>query len=251
MILRALSILTLLLFATVAAAQVSDRVPYVPSPPEVVEAMLDLAALRRGERLIDLGSGDGRIVVAAAGRGADALGIENDGMLVARARIRARLAGIPGLVRFRRGDLFTTPIRDADVVTLYLLPSANLRLRPKLLTELKPGARIVSHSFHMGDWTPDAQRMAAGKTLFLWIVPAVAGGGWRMTLADGRTLPLVIEQRYQRVSGTLDGVAVTGAVLSGDRLRFRWGGETFGGVVGERAITPDAATAGWRAERAE
>lgn len=240
--------------AAPALARVDDSVPFVPSPPEVVEAMLDLAGLRAGERLIDLGSGDGRIVLAAARRGADALGIELSEDLVARARRRALREGLEARARFSRGDLFAAPIRDADVVTLYLLPDVNLRLRSKLLAELMPGARVVSHSFHMGDWQPDSQRSADGKTLFLWVIPAVAGGEWRMRLADGRLLPLIIEQRYQRASGALGGRAITGTALRGGRLSFGWDGQTFHGIVGERSIEPDptapaGAATGWRAER--
>ena len=240
--------------ASPALAQVDDSVPFVPTPPEIVEAMLDLAALHAGERLVDLGSGDGRIVLAAARRGAEALGVELSAALVARARARAKREGLEERARFSRGDLFAAPIRDADVVTLYLLPDVNLKLRPKLLAELRPGARIVSHSFHMGDWRPDGQRTADGKTLFLWVVPAVAGGEWRMALADGRVLPLIVEQRFQHVSGTLGGRVITDAVLSGGSLSFRWDGQAFHGLIGERLILPDPAASvgvatGWRAER--
>lgn len=236
-----------------AVAQARRDVPFVTSPMAVVTAMLDLAALRPGERLIDLGSGDGRIVLEAARRGAIAEGVEIDAELVERARRRAELESLQPRARFSRGDLFQATFREADVVTLYLLTSVNQRLRPKLLTELKPGARVVSHAFDMGDWMPDRQATVDEKQIYLWIVPAVVGGSWRLIL-DGRARDLRFEQRYQRISGEADG-QVFEASLRGDRLFFRLDGRTFHGRVGDRMITPDPvhadAVQGWRAERTE
>lgn len=220
-------------------------VPYVPTPPEVVEGMLDLAGLKAGERLIDLGSGDGRIPMAAVRRGASALGVEIDSDLVARARARARFAGLEGRVQFARDDLFTVSLRDADVVTLYLLPDINERLKPKLLSEMKPGARVVSHAFDMGDWLPDERREIADKRVYRWTIPAIAGGEWRLIRADGSAGTLVIDQRYSRVSGTLDGRAIRDARLAGAALSFTADGTPYRGAVGDRAITGD----NWRAER--
>lgn len=241
-----------------AAGAVQSRrdaeVPFVPTPPEVVEAMLKLSALRAGERLIDLGSGDGRIVLAAARRGAEALGVERDPELVERARRRAEFEGLQRQARFQRGDLFAEDLRRADVVTLYLLPAVNARLRPKLLIELKPGARVVSHAFDMGDWSPDQLQIVDGKQLFLWIIPAVAGGAWRLTTVEGRSGRLELSQQYQRVSGSFEGRAIEGASLRGARFFFRLDGVKYHGLIGDRTIDPDPATssapqAGWRAER--
>lgn len=227
-------------------------VPYVPTPPEVVEAMLDMAGLKPGERLVDLGSGDGRIVIAAARRGAAALGVEIDPRLVARARSLAQMAGQEARARFLRADLFTVPLRDADVVTLYLLPDVNERLKPRLLIELRPGVRVVSHAFDMGDWVPDAARSIADRNVYLWTIPAIAGGEWRLVRADGTSAMLVIEQRYNRVAGTLDGRAIAEARLEGATLSFVADGVRYRGIVGERAIEGDPAIpAGWRAQRAE
>jgi len=223
------------------------QAPFVPTPDEVVEGMLDLAELKKGEHLIDLGSGDGRIVRAAARRGATALGIEIDADLVARARMRARLEELQG-ASFRREDLFTTMVRDADVVTLYLLTDMNLRLRAKLLNEMRAGARLVSHGFDMGDWEPDAHRVVAEANVYLWIIPAVAGGSWRLRFSDGRSALLEITQRYQRVVGTLDGAVLEDASLVGDRLRFSAGATRFDGVVGDRTILPRVG-GDWRADR--
>ena len=240
------------MLAPSARAQGLREVPFVVSPMPVVEAMLDLAALRPGERLVDLGSGDGRIVLAAARRGAEGLGVEIDGELVERARRRAELENLQSRARFERGDLFGAVIRDADVVTTYLLTSINQRLRPKLLTELRPGARVVSHAFDMGDWRPDGQQIIDDKQLYLWIVPAVVGGDWRLTIA-GATHLLRFDQRYQQVSGGMDDRTLV-ASLRGNRLFFRADGREFHGLVGDRTITPDPAVAeavqGWRAERA-
>jgi SAM-dependent methyltransferase len=233
-------------------AQRRPDVPFVVTPMPVVDAMLDIAMLRPGEKLVDLGSGDGRIVLAAARRGAEATGVEIDAELVDRARRRAELESLQARARFSRGDLFEAVIRDADVVTIYLLTSINQRLRPKLLNELKPGARVVSHAFDMGDWRPDGQRMIEEKQIYLWIVPAVVGGAWRLSV-DGTTRTLSFEQRYQQVVGDLDGEAITDTALRGDRLFFRASGRAFHGIVGDRAVLPDPAhadgVAGWRMER--
>ncbi len=222
-------------------------VPYVPTPPEVVEGMLDMAALKPGERLIDLGSGDGRIPRAAARRGASALGVEIDGNLVARARSLTRLDGLEERARFVRDDLFTVSLRDADVVTLYLLPAVNERLKPKLLSEMKAGARVVSHAFDMGDWPPDERREIADKRVYRWTIPAIAGGEWRLIRSDGMVATLVIGQRYSRVSGTLDGRAIRDARLAGAAFSFVADGIGYHGIVGDRTITSNGED--WRAER--
>lgn len=227
------------------AARALKDVPYVPTPPEVVEGMLDMAGLKAGERLIDLGSGDGRIPRAAARRGATALGVEIDSDLVARARVLTRLEGLEDTARFVRDDLFTVSLRDVDVVTLYLLPALNERLKPKLLSEMKAGARVVSHAFDMGDWGHDEFREIADKRVYRWTIPAIAGGEWQLIRADGSIARLVIDQSYSRVSGRLDGRAIGGAKLVGAALTFTADGTAYRGAVGDRAIMGH----GWRAER--
>jgi precorrin-6B methylase 2 len=147
-------------------------VPFVPTPREVVLEMLKLADVKRGDRLYDLGCGDGRIVITAAKEfGARATGVDINPERIKEAEENARQAGVSKSVQFREGDLFEADIKDATVVTLYLLPSVNLKLKPKLLSDLKPGTRIVSHSFDMGDWKPDKEVNVDGRTLYLWIVP--------------------------------------------------------------------------------
>jgi SAM-dependent methyltransferase len=151
-------------------------VRYVPSSEKVVEAMLDLAFVREDDVVYDLGCGDGRIPIAAARRGvAKAVCVEIDPALAARARARAEEAGVTDRVTIVEGDLFEVDFSDATVVTLYLLPELNLRLRPKLLA-LTPGARIVSHSFDMGEWRSRIQRLVDGDTLYVWAVPAPGTG---------------------------------------------------------------------------
>jgi SAM-dependent methyltransferase len=163
------------LFAGLLSAQAPSRRPdihFVPSPSEVVDAMLRLAGVAAGDVVYDLGSGDGRIVIEAARQfGARGVGIELDPALVADAVRRAEAAGVADRVRFFEGDIFTSDLSGATVVTLYLLTSINDRLRPKLMKELEPGTRIVSHQFTMGDWQPDAEITVAGRPVYLWRVP--------------------------------------------------------------------------------
>lgn len=234
-----------------AAAEPEYDVPYVPTPPALVEKMLDLAQVTASDYLIDLGCGDGRIALAAARRGARALGVDIDPLRIQEAVNAARFAGMESRALFRRQDLFRTPIYEASVITLYLLPRINLELRPRLLTELRPGSRVVSHAFHMGDWRPDAEQELDGRRIFLWIVPAVAGGSWSLTEAGGGTAVLEIEQRFQEVTGTLTGaggvLALEQAALRGTRLSFTAGGRAWTGTVGDAAITGD--NGAWTARR--
>jgi precorrin-6B methylase 2 len=146
-------------------------VPYVPTPEPVVEQMLELADVGPKDVVYDLGSGDGRIVVAAAKRGARAVGVDLDPDRIRDARANVRRAGVEDRVELRQGDLFEVDLRPATVVTIYLLPNVNLELRPKLMRELKSGTRIVSHSFDMGEWKPDRTVEVDGRKIYLWIVP--------------------------------------------------------------------------------
>jgi SAM-dependent methyltransferase len=145
-------------------------VPYQPSPEGVVQGMLDMAKVGPGDFVIDLGSGDGRIPIEAARRGARGLGIEIDPALVSEAQTNARAAGVEDRVQFRQQDLFETDLSQASVITLYLFPQVNLKLRPRLQA-LKPGTRIVSHNWDMGDWKPDRQETIFGKRVYLWVIP--------------------------------------------------------------------------------
>lgn len=168
-----LALLILAAIPTPSAAQGRADVMYVPTPHATVDAMLALGEVGPGDILYDLGSGDGRIPIAAARRfGIRAVGIEIDPEWHGQARANARAAGVARLVSFRRQDLFRADFREASVVTLYLLPELNLRLRPRLLAELRPGTRIVSHAFDMGDWTPEkVVEVGGGDRIYLWRVP--------------------------------------------------------------------------------
>ncbi|KZE17737.1 MULTISPECIES: class I SAM-dependent methyltransferase [Sphingomonas] len=230
----------------IAAREPTYDVPYVPTPEPVVDAMLALAEVGPTDTLIDLGSGDGRIAIAAARLGANARGVEIDTTLVERARRNAALHGLQDRARFSAANLFDTPLRDASVVTMYLLPRINMALRPQLLTELRPGTRIVTHAFDMGDWQADEWGLVAERSIYLYIVPAVAGGNWRMTLPDGRSGVLHLDQRFQFVTGSFDGKLVAGR-LRGTELDVVIDGASYTGSVGEAAITGK----GWRATRVD
>jgi SAM-dependent methyltransferase len=165
------------LFALAAAGFAADKpkrapdIHYEPSDPEIVSAMLKLAAVRKDDVVYDLGCGDGRIVIAAAQQfGARGVGIDIDPQRIEESTANARQAGVLGRVRFEVEDLFEARIREATVVMLYLWPSVNLKLRPKLQKELRPGTRVVSHSHDMGDWKPDKQIEVQGHRIYLWTI---------------------------------------------------------------------------------
>jgi ribosomal protein L11 methylase PrmA len=154
-------------------AQQQPDVIFVPTPHEVVEDMLRLANVRKGDVLYDLGSGDGRIAITAAKKyGIKAVGIDIDPERIREANENARKAGVANLVEFRQQDLFKADFREATVVTLYLLPDLNVKLRPRLWEELKPGTRIVSHQFDMGTWKPDKRLESNGRVVYFWTIPA-------------------------------------------------------------------------------
>lgn len=150
-------------------------VPYVPTPQPVVERMLEIAKVNRHDVVYDLGSGDGRLVITAARKyGARGVGIDINPRRIQEANANAKEAGVTDLVEFRQQDLFQTDLSSATVVTLYLLPRINLKLRPKLWRELQPGTRIVSHAFNMGDWQPHRVERVGGRTIYYWVVPQQA-----------------------------------------------------------------------------
>ena len=172
-----LFLLLLLGVATPAAGQEYEYgqgldVPYVPTPPEVVQGMLKLADVKKGELVIDLGCGDGRIVVAAAKDfGARGIGYDLNPERIKEAKENAEKAGVSKQVQFIEKNLFEADIHEANVVTLYLLPSVNEKIRPRLLADLKPGTRVVSHAFDMGDWKPDKQIEINGRRVYFWVIP--------------------------------------------------------------------------------
>jgi SAM-dependent methyltransferase len=173
-----LRVLALLIGSAVTTA--SAQVPYIQTPDPIVMEMLKLASVGENDVVYDLGSGDGRIVVAAAKHfGARGVGIDIDPERVADGIAKARTHGVDGRVKFIQGDLFAADVGEATVVTLYLVPRINLKLRPKLLRELKPGTRIVSHNFDMGDWKPERTVRVGRSKLYYWVVPRPASGSMR------------------------------------------------------------------------
>lgn len=147
-------------------------VPFVPTPQEVVDKMIELAGVKKGDVVYDLGSGDGRIVITAAKKGAHAVGFDVDGNLVKESRENIRKAGVQDLAEIKQQDILTVDLSGASVVTMYLLPDVNLKLKPHILSQMKPGSRVVSHAFDMGDWKPDKTERVDGRTIYLWTVPA-------------------------------------------------------------------------------
>lgn len=248
---------------TEAQRRVAD-VPYVPTSMEAVEEILKLAAPTADDVVYDLGSGDGRIVIAAAERyGARGLGVEIDAALVGRATENAKEAGVADRVRFVRGDLFETDLRPASVVTLYLLSSLNLRLRPLLLEQLRPGTRVVSNSFGMGEWRPDSVVIVNrpggefGPRIYFWVVPARVAGTWDVS-GDGAPATLRIRQTFQEVEGTaiVEGKAypLEDPVLRGDSVGFslRLPGNEGGAVEVHRfvgRVAGDTMTGTWTGPR--
>jgi hypothetical protein len=220
-------------------------VPYVPTPQEVVERMLEIAKVGPQDYLIDLGSGDGRIVVTAAKKlGARGFGVDLDPVRIKQSVENAAKAGVSDRVAFHQRDLFDTDLGDATVITMYLLPRVNLELRPKLL-ELQPGTRLVSHDFSMDDWKPDAfvemdvkekYGDSGGKSsIYFWIVPARVTGPWRWQLTVGgkpQAYELTLDQKYQMISGTVrvggHSVKLQDARLRGDRISFSFSAEVNG-----------------------
>ena len=220
-----------------AIGQTDTSSPYVPSPPLVVDRMLALAGVTAKDVVIDLGSGDGRIPIAAAKQyGARAIGVEYDPKLVKLSRENASAAGVADQVRFVEGDLFKVDLSDATVVTVYLLPDVNRMLRDKLLAELKPGARLVAHDFDMESWRPDrTERFHAPQKhdgrggesrIMLWVIPATVRGDWQLesgVLPEGKGA-LKIAQNFQAIEGdaTVGGarVALGSPRLQGTEIRF-------------------------------
>jgi SAM-dependent methyltransferase len=232
----------ILLLFCVLGVQAEDaewRPPFITTPDEVVERMLRLAQTGPGDLVLDLGSGDGRIVIAAAmNHGARGLGIELDAKLVDVSREHARRAKVADRVAFRQGDVLESDISEASVVTVYLLPSLMGRLQPRFVSDLKPGTRIVSHSFGMAGWRPDRTehvrltRRHSGQgddsTLYLWIVPADVRGLWR-----GPGIEVRIDQNYQQIE--IEGVRH--ATLSGRDIAWEGTGGRFAGrVEGNRMV---------------
>ncbi len=240
-----------------SVGQEGKDVVWVPTSQELVNKMLDLAKVTASDTVIDLGSGDGRTVITAAKRGARALGIEYNPDMVELSKRSAAKEGVAGKATFMKADLFESDFSQATVITMFLLPDINLRLRPKIL-DLKPGTRIVSNTFTMGEWKEDDLATAGDegsnyyRTARLWIVPAKVEGTW--LLAQGE---LTLKQSFQMVTGTLkaggNSLQISNGVLRGDQLSFAAAGAAYSGRVNgsriEGSIKTGSAVADWSATR--
>ncbi|MFM9884795.1 MAG: class I SAM-dependent methyltransferase [Burkholderiales bacterium] len=185
--------------------QAGKDVIWVPTPDTLIAKMLVMAKVTPNDFVIDLGSGDGRTVIAAAKIGASAQGIEYNPDMVALSAKRAADAGVAAKAKFMKADIFESDFSKATVITMYLLPELNLRLRPKLL-EMKPGTRLVSHAFTMGEWEPDEQATIEGRNAMLWIVPAKAEGSWTLRQSTGNgaaAFDVALTQEFQKLSGSV------------------------------------------------
>jgi SAM-dependent methyltransferase len=186
--------------------QAGKDVIWVPTPDEVVDRMLRMAQVTPNDYVVDLGAGDGKIAIAAAKKfGARALGIEYNAEMARHAQRNVERAGIAGRARIVQGDIFVSDFSQATVVTMYLLPALNLKLRPQLLA-MRPGTRVVSHSFSMDDWEADETSSLDGRRAYFWVIPAAVAGAWSLALAGGgaaEKLEMTLEQRYQKVEGTV------------------------------------------------
>lgn len=242
------ALISLGIVAADASGQQRYDVPYVPTPQVVVEEMLRVAQVRPDDFVIDLGCGDGRIPVTAASHfGARALGIDIDPGRIAESHANAKAAGVTGKVEFVNGNLFDLDISRATVVTMYLLPDINMKLRPKLLESLRPGTRVVSHAFAMGDWKPDRQLLVE-RSIFFWIVPAQVAGRWKLEAdlpgVGMRSYELEMRQKHQTIEPfartdqrthavwepRLNGTAISFIIVDGE-LAHRYEGQVEGKTI--------------------
>jgi hypothetical protein len=262
---RASLALCLLLTATVVFAQTAQQkqfepqvgqagkdVVWVPTPQALVDKMLDIAKTTPKDFVMDLGSGDGRTVITAAKRGATAMGVEYNPDMVDLSKRNAEKEGVTTRATFVRADLFETDFSKANVVTMFLLPDINLRLRPKIL-EMRPGTRIVSNTFTMDDWKADetatiTEGCTSWCTALLWIVPAKVDGAWKLPQGELR-----LTQKYQELTGTFNNVAITDGKMRGEEITFTAGNAQYTGRVAGNSITgtmkSGSTSSNWTAKR--
>jgi hypothetical protein len=226
---------------------------WVPTPQALVDKMLDMAKVTPKDYVIDLGSGDGRTVISAAKRGSNALGIEYNPDMVELSKRNAAKAGVGDKASFVKADLFESDFSQAQVITMFLLPEINLKLRPKIL-DLKPGTRIVSNSFTMGDWKADETATvkdgcASYCTAYLWIVPAKVEGTWKLPQGE-----LTLKQTYQMFSGSIRSggktTSISGGKLNGEHISFTAAGVKYSGHVRGNSMEGESGNGKWSATRA-
>ena len=271
--------IVLLLLSTPSFGQELSKLPYVPTPQIVVDEMLKLANVTAKDFVVDLGSGDGRMIITAARNfKASGLGVDIDPKLVELSNKEAKATGVADRAKFIEQDMFKADIGKATVVTLYVLPDFMEKLRPKLLSELKPGTRIVAHDYYMTEWHPDRQlsltvpeKVKANGTdkayLYLWIVPSIVGGDWRMEFDAGgsnrQLIVMEINQRYQMINASAENLAgpmkIDNGLLRGDEISFdlsigalpyRFNGKVSDGKMEGTAVTPGGTRPiPWRANK--
>ena len=231
-----------------SVGQAGKDVVWVPTSQALVEKMLDLAKVTPQDFVMDLGSGDGRTVITAAKRGARAMGVEYNPEMVALSKKNAAEAGMTARASFVQADLFATDLSQATVITMFLLPQINLKLRPKII-DLRPGTRVVSNTFTMEDWEPDQTATVTDCeswcTALFWLVPAKVEGTWKTPQGD-----LTVKQQFQMLTGTLGSQPISAARLSGAEITFTAGGTVYSGVVSGNTMKGTTATgAAWSATR--
>jgi SAM-dependent methyltransferase len=248
------------------SGQAGKDVVWVPTPDAVVERMLRMARVGKNDYVIDLGSGDGRTVIMAAQKfGARALGIEYNPDMVALSIKNAEKVGIGDKVKFIKADLFETDFSQATVITMYLLPAINIKLRPKIL-DMRPGTRVVSHAFNMEDWQPDQTATVEGRDAYLWIVPAKVAGRWKLAVPAGngeQAWQVTLEQQFQKISGKaeladksfnladarLRGTAIQFSFVDGNGVKREFSGTARGDRMEGTTPTQGAAPVKWTAAR--
>jgi hypothetical protein len=248
------------------SGQAGKDVVWVPTPDAVVERMLRMARVSAKDYVIDLGSGDGRTVIAAAQKfGARAMGIEYNPDMVALSIKNAEKVGLGDKVKFIKADLFETDFSQATVITMYLLPAINIKLRPKIL-DMRPGTRVVSHAFNMEDWQPDQTATVEGRDAYLWIVPAKVAGRWKLAVPAGNgeeAWQVTLEQQFQKISGKaeladkslnltdarLRGTAIQFSFVDGNGVKREFSGTARGDRMEGTTQTQGAAPVKWTAAR--
>ena len=248
------------------SGQAGKDVVWVPTPDAVVERMLRMARVGPKDYVIDLGSGDGRTVIMAAQKfGARAMGIEYNPDMVALSIRNAEQAGLGDKVKFIKADLFETDFSQATVITMYLLPALNVKLRPKIL-DMRPGIRVVSHAFNMEDWQPDQTATVEGRDAYLWIVPAKVAGRWKLAVPAGNgeeTWQVALEQQFQKLTGKaqlgdrsfnladarLRGTAIQFSLVDGNGVKREFSGTARGDRMEGTTQTQGAAPVKWTAAR--
>ena len=266
---RAAYYIVLAVWVCAAAPSSQERgeydMPFVPMPLEIVNVMLDAVELTEDDTVFDLACGDGRVAISAAIRGARGIGIDIDADRISGCEENAKLLGMQDQIKFFQTDFFQAPLAKASVVAIYLLPDVNIKLRPKLLNELKPGARVVSHDFHMGEWAADSVIHIEKSTVYMWVIPGNASGTWNWHYVNEKrkNFSLNITQAYQRLSGSITCCSGTPEIkemrIRGNKIRVvieenGKGKTVLTGTIKENVIEgaatlPNGSKQKWRATR--